>query len=342
MNATSDHPRSARNLDSSLVGGRGKTRAFTLVELLVVITIISILIALLLPAVQVAREAARRMQCSNNVKQIGLAIQSIEQINKVLPPLCVNVSPLDANGPDQGPIRVNGPYKGAIGFTIFIWLLPYLEQGALFQDINGSTLTKIGGGTMTVEQFKIPAYQCPDEPMQNANGWMTSTMGGANTFAYGNYGANYLVFGNFKGQSTEGNTRFADITDGTSNTLFIAERYANCTNTGNLNAAYGNLWADSDVDYRPEFCMNAIDTNTPPDPTPAPTNLHPYPGCNLFQTSPDPILQCTRTAAQSPHSDGMNVGAGDGSVHFISGNINQQIWVNLCNPCDGNPISSDW
>ena len=104
--------------------GRGYIRAFTLVELLVVIAIIGILIALLLPAVQAAREAARRMQCTNNLKQIGLAVHNFHDSRKGMVPLCV------AN------MRV----------TSFVLLLPYMEQQSLFDlwDVLGK---RNGGGS---------------------------------------------------------------------------------------------------------------------------------------------------------------------------------------------------
>jgi len=103
---------------------RKRRSAFTLVELLVVIAIIGILIALLLPAVQAAREAARRSQCSNNLKQIALALHNYHDSHKVFPPSCIKELPQDGSGSPQALL-----WSGSI--------LPFVEQKAIFDQIVG-------------------------------------------------------------------------------------------------------------------------------------------------------------------------------------------------------------
>src|SRR5947207_1363304 len=110
-------------------------RAFTLIELLVVIAIIGVLIGLLLPAVQKVREAAARIKCANNLKQIGLALHSFENVNGRFPPAYVTADPY-ANGTAYG-ISYGDQYRnGPSGFAWGVFLLPYLEQGALFQKFD--------------------------------------------------------------------------------------------------------------------------------------------------------------------------------------------------------------
>jgi prepilin-type N-terminal cleavage/methylation domain-containing protein len=306
--------------------------AFTLVELLVVITIIAILIALLLPAVQVARAAARRTKCANNVKQVTLALHGIAQVNGVFPPLAANTG-------GYGTITVPGPYQGTVGFTLFNWILPYIEGTPLYDRSNRDTNTLIGG--KPIYGFPIATYQCPDEPMANSSGMCLSPPYAANLYGYCNYAANYLVFGAPKAPSMEGAATFASIDDGASNVLFIAERYGTggIDPTGDINSAYGCLWSDSWRPWAPVFGWN-LHVSFPGFQQSLPTT--PYEPCWLFQVAPDALTECDPGRAQSPHAGGMNAGVGDGSVRFLSANITPQVWYNICDPRDGRPVSPDW
>ena len=313
---------------------RGPRRGFTLVELLVVITIIGILIALLLPAVQAAREAARRMQCGNNVKQLGIAVYTIAEAKTYLPPLCVNAEASTTCSHARSPIQVAGPYQGGVGFTLFMWLLPYMDQQGLY---DAAILSPQGLGVWSTVQGKcigahsIPAYACPSDPSGNVRHMAAATYGGANKWAYANYGGSFLVFGNPAAKSTEGNNTLGDLRDGTSNVLFFAERYGSCGSSGDVGATstLANLWADSCPGWRPTFGMNG---SAPPTAA--------YQKCLLFQTAPDWLHQCDPYRAQSPHSGGMNVGVGDGSVRFVSASIDADLWANLCDPRDGQAVGN--
>src|SRR4051794_33928454 len=129
---------------------------FTLIELLVVIAVIAILIAMLVPAVQKVRDASARTECSNKLKQIGLATHNLVETRKLFPPMCA----ADASTA----IKVTGPYRGGIGFTVFGWLLPYVEKNDLYQMANGSLATSAGnlspsGGP--IHSVPVPAFLCP-------------------------------------------------------------------------------------------------------------------------------------------------------------------------------------
>ncbi len=219
--------------------------AFTLIELLVVIAIIAILIGLLLPAVQKVREAAARAQCVNNLKQIGLALHNYHDANNAFPSGYVDgntVSTSDASN-DVGP-----------GWGWAAFLLPYVEQGVLYNQINFSQ--PIGtGGNAAASQTVVKIYQCPSDPYQqpwtiyNWGSFPTVTVAHANyagcngwVECFVNAGGNYLP-GSDGGKSEDGNvgaTGMAgdglfyrnskntanSVTDGLSNTIVVGERCA--------------------------------------------------------------------------------------------------------------------
>ena len=303
---------------------------FTLVELLVVITIIGILISLLLPAVQAAREAARRMQCANNVKQVVLATHLIAEVNTSLPPLATDTW-IPLGDPKYNLIYIPGPYHGASGYTLFNWLLPYVEQRSLFDEAKGNFMALVGGKPLY--RYAIPAYLCPDEPMPTPDHLCATGFTVPKTYAICNYAGNYNVFGNPAARSMEGQTTFSQITDGTSNTLFFAERYGTCTSNGDLATAGGTLWGSPNIGWLGCFCLNHYRPSS---------RVSDWEPCDPFQVQPDPLLTCDYYGSQTPHSGGMNAGVGDGSVRFISGSIDLAIWANICDPRDGNIINSDW
>src|SRR5438105_11593956 len=132
-------------------------RGFTLIELLVVIAILSILIALLVPAVQKVREAASLAECKNNLKQIGLALHSYHDINKVFPSGYVdrNLDPASTPDNDLGP-----------GWGWASFLLPYLEQDGVYKQIDFNVGVAVGSN-VAVCQLPLAIFQCPSDPLQD-------------------------------------------------------------------------------------------------------------------------------------------------------------------------------
>ena len=300
---------------------------FTLVEWLVVIAIIGILIALLLPAVQAAREAARRAQCSNNLKQVGLAVHNVFEARRVLPPMCARCA-----DPDYSDNSSSVPWDycftptdtayGRHHYTIFHFLLPYLEQSAVY---NKLTATGYAGGQYFVV---IPILLCPDDPSIRA-GKNTTPYGGAKNWGASCYGANNYVFGDPPAKITWGEATFASVTDGTSNTVFFAEMYGTCGSSGNQDVLWGSLWADANSIWRPGFNLGANKGGT---------SVSNYPPSKMFQVRPNFINTCDPERPQAAHPGGLHVCLGDGSVTFLTGTMDETVWARLCDPRDGEVI----
>jgi len=298
---------------------RQSKRAFTLVELLVVIAIIAMLVTLLLPAVQAARAAARRTQCANNLRQIGLGTHNMHDTNNVLPPI--------GSATGNSPIEVDGPYKGAIGFTPFNFLLAFIEETSMLDPNDRNIFNRKTGKPLAF--VTIDLYRCPDDPSPSGQtGLGATTRGGADQWATGNYSVNYLVFGNPNGKDRlGGTTRFAMIEDGLSKTVFYTERYGTCGTGGNPNggSVSCNLWSDSWSTWRPTVCINNFGQN----PTAG------FQPCLKFQVAPNWIENCEPRRAQSPHHGGIHACMGDGSVQFMTGDTENAVWQSLCDRRDG-------
>jgi len=287
----------------NMQGQKHTPRGFTLIELLVVIAIIAILIGLLLPAVQKVREAAARMSCSNNMKQMGLAVANYEGAYSKLPP------GWSSNG---------GTQYGSLHF----FLLPYIEQNNLY--------TLAGPNSWNVNATNVKTYICPSDATvapSNPNGGGT------------NYAWNMMVFSGGVGWQADQRpgSLMNSMPDGTSQTVIFAERYQLCvgsTPTTPLWAAqpWSSTFAqiatygfhDSLIpnlaSYEPNFCNYATIT---------------------FQVAP-PASQCLYLVTQGAHTGTMQVALGDGSVRGVSSSVSMATWMSACFPNDGVPLGSDW
>ena len=301
---------------------RRTRRAFTLIELLVVIAIIAVMIALLLPAVQAAREAGRRAQCVNNLKQIGLAIHNYHDTRGALPG-----AQLVHNG---------------TSFSALSHLLPGLEQGATYNAINFS-LGNADAANDTVLATRVATFACPSDVagrhpeyggptnyMADMGSWIVwQAADGPNA---GLAPPNGVFYGN-------SSTRFADVTDGLSNTAFFGERVVADFANGIVSPATDVFFSPAQpttIDAAVNACR-AIDINDPASQFPLFMGAPWVNGQHicLHVTGPNTRSCGFFTALRaimpmsSRHPGGVNVLLGDGSVRFVKDAVNLAPWRGL-------------
>ena len=344
-------------------------RGFTLVELLVVIAIIGILIGLLLPAVQKIRDAAARIQCSNNLKQIILALQNCADTHEGNMPPAIGTYPVNLFGDTEWvcPKRANIGWGG-----LLYHLLPWIEQDNLYNATRCGTISgnmqvppytvgygiEDGGfGVMqtnnaTYSQIGVPVkvYLCPADPTVVNNG-----IGYGGWAAIGSYAYNGILFQ----ADWNGYRRFpASITDGVSNTVFFTDVYAG----GTYPADQTLYWWDYNSFQTPWrsngdcglFASNFLDNLPAPGSPPiGPSYYGPQytplikptvTYCNQTQISwtwGGQLSVCMCTAV-SPHTGGINVAMGDGSVRFVNSAISGTTWFAACTPSSGDLLGNDW
>ncbi|QDV34660.1 DUF1559 domain-containing protein [Tautonia plasticadhaerens] len=324
-----------------------RRRGFTLIELLVVIAIIGVLIALLLPAVQSAREAARRAQCTNNLKQIALATHNYHDAVGSFPP----------GG-------INDPSYVGTWWNWAAFALPHMEQASVYNAINFSLPTYNVANRTTVYQSLIDGFLCPtdeskrlftdfywvnpenygDFPVTGAPTNYTASLGDTRVdspFDYlsgdpspGSWGCNRRFRGLFGECSRGAVIKIADVRDGTSNTLLVGE------NSPNLNGQLA--WANGDGTYATtviplNWMTSYRDGQVEPNGDACDINA-------LFDANRS--VRCWRNqvyiyAFKSFHPGGANFALADGSVRFVKQTISPRIYNALGSRAGGEIISAD-
>ena len=288
-------------------------RAFSLLELIVVIAIIATLIGLLLPAVQKVRGAAVRMSSQNKLKQIALATHGYAEVNRGLLP--------------SWDAELN-PYSNEIEVALFVVLLPYIEQGNLAAEWRSKNPPGSANSNVYVSTYVSPAD--PSSP------WPPGA---------GSYAANACVF-----RDSPRRLRQDSVTDGGSNTIFYAEHYGyNCGE--NPRAVY--IWHTFDRYsvglpdanglqplYRGAFFANRKMRDVYPVSGPDGVTRASVPGLT-FQCAPK-LQDCNPSLAHSPHASGMLAALGDGSVRTLAPGMSETTYWSSVTPDGGEVLGGDW
>ena len=276
--------------------------AFSMIELLVVIAIIAILLALLLPAVQKVREAAARTTTMNDLRQIGIGLQSYHDTFGRLPPA-----------------RDKGAGKDNISGTVHVHILPFIEQDALYK--------QFAEDAAKASKTRFPGYVSPLDPT------LSDKIEGPQNFA-----ANLRVFAT-SGLRTAydkdmpalkaiepGATKITDIVDGTSNTIAYSTKLLVCKDGGSRFAAAPN------TKFAAFFGQNHASEPASPDSAKGTFQLAPNPKDCL----------CSPLMAQSFSRTGIHACFVDGSVHYINPRVSAETWNRLLQPNDGKDPGNDF
>lgn len=308
------------------------SRGFTLVELLVVIAIIGILVGLLLPAVQAAREAARRFQCANNIKQMGLALHNYESAHKTFPPAFISRVTGVWPGGGNNPIPEAGP-----GWSFFALILPQLEQANLHNAINFNVPIAAPVNQLA-RSTRVKEYQCPsDSWTEPVTVWPTSIgltdlahssyigcLGGGDPANAPGYTAMYEEQP-FNGMFHRNvGVRHAQITDGTSNTIGIGERASMFAPNG-----WAGVIPTAQTVFSPRIATSrgqVVGQTVRPAITMATVHVRTG-GPNAPTGSPGGFW--------SPHTGGCLFLLMDGSTHTISTNVDMPTYRAMAGRNDG-------
>jgi prepilin-type N-terminal cleavage/methylation domain-containing protein/prepilin-type processing-associated H-X9-DG protein len=296
------------------MSARKCARGFTLIEVLVVVSIIGVLVALLLPAVNATREASRRASCVNNLMQLSIALQNYAGAHNALPPGVVN---------DTGPI-LNRPRGYHAGWMVMI--LPFVEARAVARQVDGAT-SIYDPANLTARRTTIATFLCPSDPagVRRPDGIA------ANNYAACHHDVEKPIGSRDRGVFfLNSRVRHEDVTDGTSCTIFLGEKLRNAFDLGWASGTRASL-------------RNAGSPINGPDLLYGPGPILPW-NDNEDGESPPQAIQPASDNTQlvggfaSRHSGGANFAFGDGAVRFLKTSISRTVFRRLAARADGEMI----